>query len=103
MTVREEFENDYFIDRMNHYTDLVFEWKGVAYFIDYTEVPFRPKSRYVKPTHRRISVFDLNVRSPIVETSCFYSMDINDMLDNHYIDGERLRDIIMNAECLDIY
>ena len=99
--MRHNFEDDIeeFISEMNSFRDVIFAWKGVAYFIDCCTM--KKTSKYY--TNRRISVFDLEVRSPIVSTSCLYGLDINDMLDNHYIDGERLRDIIMDAECLDVY
>ena len=95
----EEFENDidYFIRRINSGSDIIFEWKGVAYHIDCST----NKKGYA--TNRRIGVFDLEQRASIMDTYCLYDLDINDMLDNHYIDGERLRDIIMQAKCLDLY
>lgn len=97
--MKTEFENiEEFIESMNRFDDVIFEWKGVAYFIDC--INEGGANRY---THRRIGVFDLKERTTIVSTLCLYNLDINDMLDNHYIDGERLRDIIMDAKLLDLY
>lgn len=102
--MRRAFDNDIeeLIDHMNDYGELIFEWEDVPYFIDFCS-PLNTKGGAYHQTHRRICVFDLEKWQSLIETASVYELDFADMLDNHYINGKRLRDIIMDAKCIEAY
>lgn len=94
--------NDFICD-MNDNRDIIFEYNGKQYFIDYypaTLIPKKQRKNYIPL--RSISLFDPVERRPFTETRCNYST-IEEMLDDHFIDGKRLRDIIMDCKLLDLY